>query len=92
MNHLLLTSLALWYVARLLIYERGLWSVFYRWRALWGIQYDATGQPHGDGSELSYLFSCITCLGFWLAVVWVAATGQPAEHVLIYAGLAYLIQ
>jgi hypothetical protein len=88
---LITTTLIVWITARLLIYERGPLAIFARWRDFIGLQVDDFGNPTALTTEAHYLFSCLTCLSFWLAAAWVAWHRLPVEYVLVYTGGSVLL-
>lgn len=89
--HVLYWGLIVWISSRLLIYERGLWGVFDKWRKLLGITQDQFGNPVASDSELSKLFSCLTCLSLWLALAVKLYNGDPWHAVLWYTGFSVLV-
>lgn len=92
MTDLVWHGLAIWYVAHLLVWERGPFNLLGRFRAWAGVK-QVNGYPVATGGqELSYLFACVICLSFWCAVVYTGAAQEPWYHALIYGGLAALIE
>lgn len=82
----LLTGLATWRVAYMLVRETGPWRVFTRLRELTGIRHDDEGYPIAvpDGNVLG----CVWCTSVWTALVLV---WMPAPVLLVFAASAIAI-
>lgn len=87
MDNLIIPTLIVWTLARLFIFERGPFAIFAIIRAIVGVVSDSFGNPVAkDDNELAYVFSCLVCLSFWLAIPVTLYFQQPFYYVVVYTG------
>lgn len=89
--NLIIGGLLVWIIARLLIYERGLWGIFEKWRHFLGITEDAYGNPLPPQKELALVFSCLTCLSLWVAIPVTLYLHMPLHFILVYTGMSVFL-
>lgn len=66
---ILISSLAVWRIAHMLVSEEGPFNIFDRLRGVFRVKYtEMTSEPYGL-NFLSKLFSCVYCLSLWLALL-----------------------
>lgn len=63
---IILTTLAIWRLASLLVRERGPGDLFGHMRDWLGVQYNEQSQC--TGNEVAQAFCCVWCLSLWLAL------------------------
>jgi hypothetical protein len=68
MFEFMLSSLATWRIAHMLVKEDGPWDLISRFRSIIGVRYDEYSVPYGTNMP-SAMLSCVWCASVWVAAI-----------------------
>lgn len=87
----LLIGLAAWRLAALLVYERGPYAIFLRFRERLGYQHNEDGEPEVWPGGWREVFSCVWCLSIWTAPLMWGLWELEELIVVVWAAAATVI-